>query len=594
MPYGRIDVTNGILAGKVFIIGPGESKTIGRLPTNDIGIPEPAVSSRHCRILSHPEGFLLEDVGSRNGTLLNGERVESQILDHGDVIKFGRTELVFRVFPSQEKAVAAIPLDSVPPVNDGVQTQVPDEPPVGAAIDRTARAPVEPVAPVDLNLFGRIALYNKMITELQLSLALQEMAEKPGKRLGEILVERGFMKAQDLEIVLRIQNGAKQNQASDERNVTRIKNLLEVATKKGFVKPEQLRHAVKLKDKAKLEGFDVSLEEILLKKKYLKREHYQEILSQQGEQGLGVNIPGYDGYELLGYGGMGAVYKARQISMDRPVAIKVLAERLRDKEKHRERFLREARTVAKLNHENIIAGYDFGEAGKVSFFVMEYVLGKTCEELLQEKHRLGDKEAAEIVLQVARALQHAHEKGMIHRDIKPENVMITDEDRKVKLCDLGLAWNTSDLDDGGKGFGTPNYMSPEQIRGQTVDIRTDIYSLGVTFYRLLFGKLPFYGNSAAVTMSQHLTQPLRFPDETMSPIQRSMSAIIARMMAKEPSDRFQDPAQLAREIESALEKATAPAVGPAPTPAAAQAMADDDQGSGRRRRPMGRRRRRFR
>jgi serine/threonine-protein kinase len=424
------------------------------------------------------------------------------------------------------------------------------------------------------------------------------MEQQPGQRLGELLVDRGYLSPIDLELVLRIQNGAQRQADGKKRDDTRVSNLIEIALKKGHLKQEQLKHATVLQARSLQDGFVVPLDEILLNKGYLRREHYLEIIKQQGEQGLGVNIPGYDRYELIGYGGMGAVYKARQISMDRPVAIKVLSERFRDKPRYRERFLREARNVAKLNHENIIAGYDFGESGSVSYFVMEFVEGRTCEELLQERRRLDDREAAEIVLQVGRALQHAFEKGMIHRDIKPENIMITAEDRKVKLCDLGLAWSADELDEGGKGFGTPNYMSPEQIRGQTLDIRTDIYSLGVTLYRMLFGKLPFHGASPMVTMSKHLNEPLQFPDETMSPLQRALSAVIARMLAKHPNERHQDPSMLVRELEGILDRLAAPAttapIAAVPPPAAQPPVAEEDPRAPRKRRSASARLRRGR
>jgi serine/threonine-protein kinase len=147
---------------------------------------------------------------------------------------------------------------------------------------------------------------------------------------------------------------------------------------------------------------------------------------------------------------------------------------------------------------------------------------------------------------------------MIHRDIKPENILITEEDFKAKLCDLGLAWSGDDFDSAGRGFGTPNYMSPEQIRGKNLDIRTDIYSLGVTFFRVLFGRLPFQGNTPAQTMTLHLRKALQFPDDTMSPLTRQLATVISRMMAKSASDRYETPRELVSELEEIIEQAAGP------------------------------------
>src|SRR6266567_7426089 len=200
----------------------------------------------------------------------------------------------------------------------------------------------------------------------------------------------------------------------------------------------------------------------------------------------------------LGEGGMGTVFKAHQMSMDRDVALKILPRHLAKDTSYVERFYREARASAKLDHPNIVRGIAVGEDRGYHYFAMEYIDGESSDKVLESQGKLQVGDAVKIALDVARALDHAHSKGLVHRDIKPDNIMITRQGF-VKLADLGLA-KAADENQGltqtGSGFGTPYYMPPEQARNaKYVDNRSDIYALGATLYHLLTGKVPFTGDT---------------------------------------------------------------------------------------------------
>jgi serine/threonine-protein kinase len=255
----------------------------------------------------------------------------------------------------------------------------------------------------------------------------------------------------------------------------------------------------------------------------------------------------------LGEGGMGTVYKARQVSMDRDVALKVLPKNLAKDKDFVERFYREARSSAKLDHPNIVRGIAVGEEKGFHYFAMEFIDGDTCEKLLAEQGKLKVGDAVKIAIDIAQALDHAHAKGLVHRDIKPENILIT-RDGTVKLADLGLAKETdenSSLTQTGSGFGTPYYMPPEQARNaKHVDNRSDLYALGATLYHLLTGKLPFEGETAIEILTakeegQHVPARRTNPD-----IPELLDLVIDKMMARDPKDRY----QTAADVVAALEK----------------------------------------
>lgn len=264
-------------------------------------------------------------------------------------------------------------------------------------------------------------------------------------------------------------------------------------------------------------------------------------------------IPGYRIVRKLGSGAMATVFLARQLSLDRDVAIKVLPRRYSDNADFIARFQKEGRAAARLNDPNIVAAYDVGNSGEHHYFVMEYVDGNTVYDVITAEKRYDESQAISVARQVASALKHAHERGFIHRDIKPKNIMIT-KDGVVKLADLGLARALSDKEaaeaEAGRAFGTPFYISPEQIRGK-VDIgpQADIYGLGATLYHMVTGSVPFKGKNPSEVMHRHLKEPLVAPDHLNPGLSSGLAQIIEMMLAKDPADRYRNAAELLEDLD---------------------------------------------
>jgi serine/threonine-protein kinase len=264
-------------------------------------------------------------------------------------------------------------------------------------------------------------------------------------------------------------------------------------------------------------------------------------------------IPGYQLLEKLGHGSMGTVYKARQLSMNRLVAVKVLHPRLTAKPEVLNRLVREAHLAAKLSHNNIVQAIDVGSAGNLHYFVMEYVEGTTIKHELEAGKVYEEHEAVEIALQIAQALQHAHRRGLIHRDIKPANMILTSE-RIAKLADLGMARETTDEElaraEKGMTIGTPYYIAPEQIHGQEdIDGRADIYSLGGTFYHMVTGQPPFPGKKVDVVLEAHLKKELTPPDHINTKLSSGLGEVVEFMMAKDRNQRYRTPDDLIIDLE---------------------------------------------
>ncbi len=272
-------------------------------------------------------------------------------------------------------------------------------------------------------------------------------------------------------------------------------------------------------------------------------------------------IPGYEILSKLGEGAMATVYKAKQISLDRTVAIKILPKAKMSDPAFVERFYAEGRAAAKLNATNIVQAFDVGQAGDNHYFVMEYVEGHTVFDTLQQQGRYKEKDALRLIIQIAEALRHAHEKGFIHRDVKPKNIMIT-HDGVAKLADMGLARQVSDKEaaeaEAGKAYGTPFYISPEQIRGSVdVDYRCDIYGLGATFYHMVTGRVPFDAPNPSAVMHKHLKTPLTPPDHINPNLSAGVSEIIEVMMSKDRDERYASAKDLLEDLR-AVEQGNAP------------------------------------
>src|SRR5512135_3346361 len=253
-------------------------------------------------------------------------------------------------------------------------------------------------------------------------------------------------------------------------------------------------------------------------------------------------------YELdgvVGRGGMAEVYRARDIRLDRIVAVKTLREDLARDQTFQARFRREAQSAASLNHPSIVAVYDTGEdmvgPVPVPYIVMEYVDGRTLRDLLRDDRRLLPERALEITDGTLRALEYSHRNGIVHRDIKPGNVMLT-RAGDVKVMDFGIA----------RAVSTAQYLSPEQARGERVDARSDLYSTGCLLYELLTGRPPFTGDSPVAIAYQHVREDPLPPSRVNGDVPPGVDAVVLKAMAKNPANRYPSAAEMAADIERAL------------------------------------------
>jgi serine/threonine-protein kinase len=255
----------------------------------------------------------------------------------------------------------------------------------------------------------------------------------------------------------------------------------------------------------------------------------------------------------LGRGGMGIVYLAREVRLDRPVAIKLLPPARARDARLRERFLREARTAAKLSHPHIVPIFAVDEIGAFVFFAMAYVEGETLTERVRRRGPLPPSEAARVLREIAWALAYAHSQGVVHRDIKPDNIVLEAATGRALVADFGIAAEVRGAAglDGGEIIGTPEFMSPEQALGERVDGRSDLYALGAVGYFALSGKLPFAGAKATELLAKQITEPAP-PVASVAAVPRRLAQAIDRCLAKDPAERPQTGEALAEELGLAL------------------------------------------
>ena len=353
----------------------------------------------------------------------------------------------------------------------------------------------------------------------------------------------------------------------------------ELALQKQLATREQLDECLDIVDKARSIGAVTNLADTMVGKHYLGRAEADGLLAavRSGDSPARPAAPkrtiaGYELLAKLGEGGMGVVYKARQPTMDRIVAIKVLRPSLSRNDAYLERFFREARAAATLNHPNIVQAIDAGFADGYHYLVMEFVDGSTLAHHLKQGP-MAEADALVIVHQVAQALAHAQGHDIVHRDVKPENIMLA-SDGRAKLADLGLAKSTtadSAVTLEGNALGTPYYMSPEQARGEAnLDTRSDIYSLGATLYHMLCGTVPFSGDTPAVVISKRLTEPAPLPQTLRRDLSPATCRIVRKMMAREAARRYQTADELLADVEAAI-RGEVPAEPLAEEPAAPRA-----------------------
>ncbi|MEN9361711.1 MAG: hypothetical protein RL095_3246 [Verrucomicrobiota bacterium] len=267
----------------------------------------------------------------------------------------------------------------------------------------------------------------------------------------------------------------------------------------------------------------------------------------------GVTIADYVIEELIGSGGCGSVFRAWQISLDRPCALKILHERVLSSEAELHELTKEGRLAGRLNHPSIVQCYAIGEEDSVFYYAMELIEGKSLKEILSKRWRLQPSRAIDIVIQIAEALEYAWSRErLVHRDIKPDNIMI-DHDGFAKLTDMGLALTAHALHQAAASEtdeiqGSPHYLSPEQIMGQVQDFRSDIYSLGIVLYQCLSGGFPFNGDSPQELLMHHLDTVVPDLRDCNPDLPPALTRLVCRMMAKSPAERPADYAILKREL----------------------------------------------
>ncbi len=263
-----------------------------------------------------------------------------------------------------------------------------------------------------------------------------------------------------------------------------------------------------------------------------------------------------DRYEIIktiGEGGMANVYLGYDTILDRNVAIKVLRGDLSTDEKFVRRFQREALSASSLSHPNIVAMYDVGEDNGLYYIVMEYVEGKTLKQLLKKRGSLTLSEAIDIMLQLTDGMAHAHDSYIVHRDLKPQNIMIQD-DGQIKITDFGIAMalNSTQLTQTNSVMGSVHYLPPEQAAGKGSTIKSDIYSMGIIFYELLTGELPFKGDSAVEIALKQMKDPLPDVHESNKDIPQSIENVILKATAKNPKNRYHDVKEMHSDLLTAL------------------------------------------
>ena len=419
-------------------------------------------------------------------------------------------------------------------------------------------------------IFGKILVKKGFCSKKDLHLALREQATQKergvSRRLGEILVERGLLLPSQVEEALAIQ----------KKKILACDQCLSQFNVANFQEGEKIKcskcgYPLSLPNKL----YSISVDEATTLVGGMKDSvtdtfptTAQKVSLAEEEDLNGQVVGGCKIMEKLGQGGMGAVYKAHHVGLDKPVALKVLPIRFTDDSSFVERFSREARSAAKLEHPNIVqvlnVGLEMIEGNEYHYIVMQYIEGRSIEDIMRQRRKLKVEEATRVCREAAKGLAAAHGRKIIHRDVKPDNIMITSEGL-VKVTDFGLARSTeapSDITQEGQIMGTPFFMSPEQCDNQTTDGRSDLYSLGVTYYYMITGEKPFVAETPLQVMMKHIKEEFRFPSRYEETIPISVQRVIEKLLAKPPEQRYQTAKDLIRALDRILkgEDITAPMI----------------------------------
>lgn len=319
---------------------------------------------------------------------------------------------------------------------------------------------------------------------------------------------------------------------------------------------EQLEKCQDIAEQEELEGKPRrKIEDILVEQKFLSEQKVWAIYKAQSRlsrdaKGLGKRIGGYEIIEKVGEGGLGVVYRARQLSMGRDVALKVLHDKWVADEEFRKRFLVEARLVGRLSHQNLVQVFDVGRHKSTYYYSMEFVDGETIEDIIDRDGPMPPLTALDIVFQMVRAIQYLNQLNIVHRDIKPGNIMFSSSG-VAKLGDFGFVKSNLDniISSQGEILGTPDYISPEAAQGDTnLDFRSDVYSLGATFYHMIAGQPAFHGSPSEV-MDKHIVEAPP-PLKTVNPdLSDHICLVVEKMMAKKREDRYSSAAELFDDLD---------------------------------------------
>ncbi len=410
------------------------------------------------------------------------------------------------------------------------------------------------------NPFGRTAIRLGFLNSRQLSAALDryrhEKSAGSPRRIGEVMVDMGLLTPDQVKKVLYYQSkvilscaecGARYNvrridrkRALEGKRCTQCGGVLEEGEPEAGLSAEDDADSTRPPPSAVAD---------------VEEEKEDVFASLIGRVVGNCRIE-----EKVGEGGMGVVYRATHTLLKRRVALKVLPKALNPNEEKIARFFSEAESLGTLASPHIVQIFNVGEEPGFYFIEMEFVAGGDLDEVIASQGRQGLDEALPVMKQIASGLRDAHEKNIVHRDLKPANILITTEG-KYKLADFGLAKSlegTVELTQDGAVMGTPTYMSPEQCRGDTVDLRSDVYSLGSLFYYMLTGKKPFESENPMVVVMKHMNEEVRPPTDHVPDLPRSYSNLVERMMAKKPEERYQDAdevMQALQDIEKGVEVA---------------------------------------
>ena len=341
-----------------------------------------------------------------------------------------------------------------------------------------------------------------------------------------------------------------------------------LAVRNGLLTNEQLDSARAKQAASANLGENRTLKDIILADRLMTEEEVQRVeraqaqLTQDRERKQDLKFKGYEIISTLGEGGLGSVFKARQVSMNRLVALKVLHMQWINDDEFRKRFVLEARIVGKLSHQNLIQVYDVGRESDYYYFTMEFVDGRTVEDMIREapRRQMEIGRAVDICIQVLRAINYYKDFDIVHRDIKPSNVMIT-RGGLMKLGDFGFVKSKLDKELGYEGMvlGTPDYIAPEQAMGkEDVDYRADIYSLGATLYHMLTGR-PMYDGTPSKVMLAHTRSPMPDPRTYRPSLSDEVINVLNRMLAKDPNARYANINSLFADLEALRDAHTAKA-----------------------------------